>query len=279
MKKRIWTSAIVLAIGSFATAQAASAATTATYNANAAVTFNAGTGVTPPVDPTDPGTAVTPTNPDGSTPSTGTAGPLSIDFASSLSFGAQNISAQDATYYAHAQNVTGGSTATVPDYVQVTDTRGTFAGWTLTAQTSSQLHLASVNPSTNPDNAAPGDYLTGATLNFTGGYVAGTAKNGAPNNIASTGSLGTAAITIMSAKANTGVGTWMFGFGNGTSGSSNSVLSANNSAYQENGGSNLTNDAISTKSPITLKVPGNTPKKAAAYTTNIIWSLSDVPGN
>ena len=38
-------------------------------------------------------------------------------------------------------------------------------------------------------------------------------------------------------------------------------------------------DAVATQSPITLTVPGSTAKKASGYTTNLIWKLSDTPGN
>ncbi|MFC4652283.1 WxL domain-containing protein [Lactococcus nasutitermitis] len=256
-----------------------SADTAASYNSSANVTFAAGTASTTPVDPTDPSTPATPTNPDGTDPEPGTAGPLSIDFASSLSFGTQVISASDQTYYAHAQTLTDSTTG--PNYVQVTDTRGTLSGWSLSVNTDAQLHLATVDPTSTPETSdtTPGDYLTGATISFSGGYVAGTATTGTPTGTTGTYTVGADATTIMNAAANQGAGTWVYGLGAGVSGTTNDVLGANNAAYQENGGAPLANSDVSTASPITLSVPGTTAKKAAAYTTDLIWTLSDTPAN
>ena len=67
---------------------------------------------------------------------------LSLDFASSLSFGQQKISSTDEIYYAHGQKVLDGSgtvSGIVPNYAQVTDVRGTFAGWTLSVATDGQF--------------------------------------------------------------------------------------------------------------------------------------------
>ena len=95
------------------------------YSSSGYVSFEAGGTVTP-IDPLSPTDLITPTNPDGTTPATGTVGPLSIDFASSLSFGKQAISSLDAIYYAHAQYISGDKDGTTvdethPNYVQVTD--------------------------------------------------------------------------------------------------------------------------------------------------------------
>lgn len=229
------------------------------YTSNGYVNFQQGdnTGISP-VDPLAPTIPVGSTNPDGSTPNPGTGGALSIDFASSLSFGTQAISSNDATYYAHAQWISKDATgATVditrPDYVQVTDTRGTWTGWTLTVAEADQF------------KDAAGDYLTGAELGFSKGYTDGTtaATPGYVNN----GSfvVGTAATKILGAGANQGMGTWVYGLGA-------------NADYQENGGAHLGNDAVSTSSPITLKVIAGT-NKATAYTTTLNWSLTDAPGN
>ena len=97
-----------------------------TYDSNAVVNFVPNQDVTPPVDPINPDpenpvTPIDPTNPNG--PNPGTAGPLSIDYASSLHFGENKISTKNEVYYAKAQAFTGGSEG--PNYVQVTDNRGT----------------------------------------------------------------------------------------------------------------------------------------------------------
>ncbi|WP_238377958.1 WxL domain-containing protein, partial [Lactococcus lactis] len=215
------------------------------------------TGVNP-VDPLDPSVPVVPTNPDGTDPTPGTGGALSIDFASSLSFGTQKISSNDATYYAHAQWISKDKDGnavdfTRPNYVQVTDNRGTWDGWTLTVAEKEQFQDDS------------GDELKGAELSFSKGYVDGTTS--APPGYINTASftIGTAASKILGAAANQGMGTWFYALGG-------------NLDYQESGGAHLGNEEVSTTSPITLKVVAGT-NKATAYTTQLNWSLTNAPGN
>ncbi|GAX48037.1 WxL domain-containing protein [Pseudolactococcus reticulitermitis] len=211
-----------------------------------------------PVDPLAPTIPVGPTNPDGTTPLPGTGGALSIDFASSLSFGKQQISSNDATYYAHAQWISkdkdGNSVdITRPNYVQVSDTRGTWGGWTLTVAEADQFK-----------NAA-GDELAGAELAFDNGYTDGTTT--ATPGFVKTGNfvIGTAEVKLLGAGVNEGMGTWVYGLGG-------------NADYVENGGAHLGNDDVSTASPITLKVVAGT-NKATAYTTELQWKLTNTPGN
>ena len=123
-----------LIVGPIIASEADAASTGGDYTSNGYVNFAEGdnTGINP-VDPLDPSVPVGPTNPDGTDPTPGTGGALSIDFASSLSFGTQKISSKDATYFAHAQWISkdkDGSAVdmTRPNYVQVTDTRGTWDG-------------------------------------------------------------------------------------------------------------------------------------------------------
>ena len=117
----------VIALGS-ATVSAATAGTKAT---NGTVKFITDTDITNPVDPLDPEKPVTPVDPvDPEKPvDPGTAGPLSIDFASPLYFGEQQISTVDKVYTADAQPLSDSTTR--PNYVQVTDKRGGEQGWTL----------------------------------------------------------------------------------------------------------------------------------------------------
>lgn len=246
-------------IASVSTSTAKAATTGGDYTSNGYVNFAEGdnTNVTP-VDPLDPTTPVGPTNPDGSTPNPGTGGALSIDFASSLSFGTQSISSTNATYYAHAQWISKDKDGnpvdiTRPNYVQVTDTRGTWSGWTLTVAEASQFA-----------NSA-GESLTGAELTFSNGYANGTTS--ATPSFVKTGTsvISTSATKILGAGQNEGMGTWVYGLGG-------------NADYQENGGAHLSNTAVSTASPITLKVIAGT-NKSTAYSTQLNWSLTNAPGN
>lgn len=255
------TSVLVAALvaGPIFASTASALSTGGDYKSDGYIKFEEGDNSTTvtPVDPLAPVDPVVPKDPDGSDPEPGGTGALTIDFASSLSFGTQKISSVDATYYAHAQwlteikGVTGDFTR--PDYVQVTDTRGTWGGWTLTVAEEDQFKTAA------------GDVLTGAELKFTKGYTDGT-TTAVPSYVNATDFVvGTAAQKILGAGVNQGMGTWVYGLGG-------------NADYEENGGAHLGLDAISTKSPITLKVVAGT-NKAAVYRTNLKWSLTDAPGN
>ena len=112
------------------------------YHSHGVVEFRPNTDPTDPVDPEnpDPENPVVPTDPSnpGGEPEPGTQGPLSIDYASTFDFGVNKISNKDETYYARAQHYNDGHSDT-PDYVQVTDNRGTNSGWKLTVKESGQL--------------------------------------------------------------------------------------------------------------------------------------------
>lgn len=283
MNKRMLKSAAVLTLVAVATplATAVSAATVGPYSSTANVEFVKGTSPGT-VNPTDPTLPLNP-GPGPVNPPVGTNG-LSIDFASNLYFGQQQVTAK--TAFAHAQQSLDASNQpdgkTVPNFVQVTDVRGTFAGWNLSVNTDSTLHLTTVNPATTPEasDTTLGDYLTGATITFNGGYLASSnySTAGAPTGVASL-TLNNSPQNLMTAQSNQGVGTWIYGMGAGKSGQDASILAANNAAYQENGGASLAQTDVSTKSPITLNIPASTNAKAAAYTTNLIWTLSDTPTN
>ncbi|GAX48030.1 WxL domain-containing protein [Pseudolactococcus reticulitermitis] len=260
MNKRLVTSASVLTAGLILApifATTASATDVAAYTSGGYVSFEAGGTVTP-VDPLNPQDLITPTDPDGTDPDPGTAAPLSIDFASSLSFGKQAVSGINATYYAHAQYISKDKDGTDvdetrPNYVQVTDNRGTQAGWTLTVAEAAQF--------TSDDSDAA--ELDGAQLFFYKGRALGS-NSYTPKYVATNEQeISTSATKIMAAAIAQGMGTWAYRWGD-------------NSDYQENGGGHLAIDAISTKSPITLKVPGGA-AMAKVYKTELIWTLSDVP--
>ncbi|MFZ4355293.1 WxL domain-containing protein, partial [Enterococcus gallinarum] len=118
------------------------------YQTNGAIQFAPNTNPTNPVDPTNPDpdkpiTPVDPTDPTG--PKPGTAGPLSIDYASSLSFGEQTITSKNMTYYAETQKYkdNAGADQEGPNFVQVSDNRGTETGWTLKVKQNGQFKTES----------------------------------------------------------------------------------------------------------------------------------------
>ncbi|WP_242278973.1 WxL domain-containing protein, partial [Bacillus cereus group sp. BfR-BA-01313] len=120
-------------------AQGAFAEEVGSYNSKVNIEFAPSNEPNKPVDPENPGGD--PTGPNGPVVDDpnqeGTQGPLSIDFASTLKFGNQKITSQDATYYAEPQKFEDGSDR--PNYVQVTDNRGTESGWTLQVKQNAQL--------------------------------------------------------------------------------------------------------------------------------------------
>ena len=199
-----------------------------------------------PLDPADknPGKPTDPTQPGGKVPG-GTGGPLSIDFASSLIFGEAEISHEDATYYAKPQTFTqdDGTTVDRPNFIQVTDKRGTFEGWTLKVKQENQFAVKD----------DPTKELTGAQLSFTNGnLVSSTDAQYAPKFQKSFDLIpGQAQIAPVEAAADQGMGTWIYRFGD---------------------------DKDMAKS-IALSVPGKTPKMAKAYTTALTWSLESTPAN
>lgn len=218
---------------------------TKTLDSNAIVKFKANESTTGPVDPENPDPnkpvdPVDPTNPDGK-PNVGTTGPLSLDFASSLDFGENVISTKDETYFAAAQKLSDGQEK--PNYVQVTDNRGTEAGWTLSVKQNGQFV------------DSKGNELTGAKITFTNGAVNTASKSAKPSEVIPSFDLtvdGTGAVqNVVEAKAGEGAGTYVYKFGD---------------------------DATKAES-IKLEVPGATTKYADEYKTTLTWTLSDVPAN
>lgn len=165
---------------------------------NATITFTPPTDVTAPVDPTNPGEPFPgDVDEEGTVPDSEEAqGPLSLDFVTHIAFGNKNISTSEQTYEA----------LTSSPFVQVTDRRGTGAGWNITASAS--------NFTMDSENTLPG-----AEINFANGTTVSTANTPNPginNNIQLV--TGSSAVTVASASIkedgaplNTaeGLGTWV----------------------------------------------------------------------
>jgi hypothetical protein len=200
---------------------------------------------------------------------------LSIDFASSFSFGTQTIDALENDFKAFAQ-VTTDENATVsgyvPNFIQISDLTGTFVGWTLSVNEDSQFHLIGV---TTPEasNTNVGDYLTGATLSFSGGQLATNATdandntligtNYQPTLVTSSGVISTAQTILINAQMGQGMGIWLYVFGD-------------LSSYDTTGTTDASKQTA-TQSPIVLTVPGSTIKRSQTYVTNLIWTLAQTP--
>ena len=100
-----------------------------------------------PEDPKEPLDPDDPNNPDDEP--TGNDGPLSLDYVSSIDFGTQKVIINKEQTYE--------STSLKP-FIQITDNRGTGAGWKVTAAAS-------------PFNDGTKDTLSGAKITFNNGEV------------------------------------------------------------------------------------------------------------
>lgn len=222
----------------------AHADTTATYTSNGTVTFTQNTSPTNPVDPSNPTQPVTPVDPGGGTPQPPTAGPLSIDFASSFDFGSHPVGTSGIVYAA-AQKLSDGTTR--DNYVQVTDHRGTAAGWSLSVTENGQFADAA------------SDQLTGAQITLGKAVIQGGATSNPADVSNATTTLipGQASTTILGATSGHGEGTNLLNFGNvdGVTDEADAVLL----------------DLGSTANAST--------QKAQTYTTQLTWTLSDTPAN
>lgn len=190
-------------------------------------------------DPAKPVSPVDPTDPNG--PATGIGGSLSLDFASSFQFGQQAIYTKDKTYYAQAQEyvTAAGLKTSGPNYVQVTDIRGTGSGWRLAVKQTAQFQ------------SATGKVLKGAELSFQQGeMVSNLSADLAPTAISSFTLPLNSEVDVITAQAEKGMGTWLYRFGN---------------------------DEATGAKGISLRVPGKTVKYAQRYQTALTWTLKDVP--
>lgn len=199
-----------------------------------------------PVDPLDPEVEVDPENKPELPEEQGL---FSIDFISSFNFGSQIISAQDQTYYAQSQRLqnsdgTLNESEERPNYVQISDRRSATDrgnGWQLAVTQNRQF--------TGENNQE----LSGAQLQFANQQFASIQNSGLPTLqeeetvILTPGSKQ----VLISAQGDSGMGTWIYRFG----------------------------DRETASESVALMVPQGANPEATTYTTTLIWELSSVPGN
>src|SRR5690606_7882454 len=179
----------VLLLAPFALFSAAKAFAQSSFTSNASITFVPGEGTPPVLDPTDPTQPFEPGVEPGDTSDdpTNDAGPLTLDYVSSLDFGSHSIESE-ATIYE--------STVLRP-FIQVTDRRGIGDGWHVTAQLSA---FANETETTLP----------GAVLTLKNGSVISTTTGGEPTaNDPVALYAGGAAEIVVNAQENEGLGTWI----------------------------------------------------------------------
>ncbi|WP_066026315.1 WxL domain-containing protein [Enterococcus mundtii] len=223
-----------------------------------AVKFRSSKEPTLPVDPTNPEIPVDPMNPDGSRPEPGTGGALSIDFASSLDFGINKISNKDEYYAAQAQRYFNDPSLITPNFVQVTDNRGTLAGWTLKVKETHQFRA---------EESTQYKELTGATLFFLKPKLVSNSNSPQPTAYEVLGMIPNQESMITSAEIDKGAGTWITRWGDRSD-----LFEKKEIIEGEEVNTTFT-------SAIQLFVPGATPKDPVSYQTNLVWILSDLPTN
>ncbi|MGX7419394.1 WxL domain-containing protein [Carnobacterium gallinarum] len=212
----------------------ASAADSATSDAE--LEYTKKTGTTPPVHPIKP-EPVVPID-----PPTGNVGELTIDYISNIKFGKHQIANKDMVYQAKLTKVTtsDGVEEEVPNYVQVTDDRGSLAGWSLKVKQNDAFKSGAAT-------------LTNTTLTFKNGIAKSSNTSDVIYAPISTETVLTPSgdnQLIVDAKANQGMGTWRTRFGD--------------------------NNAEGVES-IELMVPWNSAKTEGTYKTSLTWELGNTP--
>lgn len=210
-----------------------------TYTTKSKIILKQDTSGETPVDPLNPGETIKPEKP-------GTQGPLSIDIATDFEFELGKVSTKDAIYKANPALLTSKADEEVerPHYVQITDKRGGQKGWTLSLTQDGQFQTADEKT------------LEGAQIkikNIETVSTPGTAANSpsfAPS-IVELDASGASTKPILGANKDEGGGTWIARFG----------------------------DLETMADSVELHIPGVSVQEADSYTTDLIWSISDIPAN
>lgn len=229
------------------------------------ITFEAG--LEPPVI-VDPEKPVDPVDP-GETPSTD--GYLRLDFVPKLDFGRNKVSDKDQAYEVNAQLFHSDTNAR-GNYVQVTDSRATGAGWTL--QVRQQTEFTSV------DNSE--DILKGAFLSFDKAWANSTMdQKYAPSFQQDVIELDKIGMTydVATAEKGKGYGTWTIEFG-ASEENTNGLASTLTPLVDESGSPVIDatyNKQVYKNNAITFFVPGSVEKKPVHYQTVLTWIIAELP--
>lgn len=210
---------------------------------------------TKPIDPTDP---TNPTPPTPKPPKPGTPGPLSIDYASDFGFGTQEITTETVTYLAKPQEYEEEGKET-PTYVQVTDKRGSNAGWSLNLKQDHQFK----------SEGTQNEYIEGAELHFLEGEAVTDGNGTKPStHEAKLDPITGAYSKIMTAEKTEGTGTWASMFGGAEGLEDTEVIGEDGEKVTEK-----------RDKGVTLTIPGASQTDATEYSTTLNWQLTNEPGN
>lgn len=192
---------------------------------------------TEPVDPEKPEKPIKPVHPP-------TKGPLSLNYVSDIQFGTHKRSNSTQVFYAQLDKIDyldASETQKRANFVELTDNRGSNAGWHLTVKQNGQLQ-----------NQA-GEQLEGAIISFkqiTPRSLDGVGKQptAIPTEPVSLSPNGITNSLILTAQKGTGMGSWSISFGKDEKEGIESIL---------------------------VTIPEKTPKKDGAYSTTLTWTLGD----
>ncbi|MGC6769776.1 WxL domain-containing protein [Enterococcus sp. LJL128] len=218
------------------------------------------------LDPENPGNIVDPG------PSPSTDGLLRIEFVPQLNFWNNKISSEDQTYAANAQ-LFHSDTGPRGNFVQVSDYRGTGAGWTLQLRQETQFKNETT---TNKE-------LTGAVISMDKSWVNSTfdLANGpaVSKDVIRIDNIGQT-YTLAEAKKGTGEGTWSLEFGasiENQSGQADTLSPRLDKDGNPISDADFGGQPIYENSAVTLFVPGKTKKDPVQYQTVLTWILSELP--
>jgi len=243
------TSALVLA-GTAVYAEESGEANTSTATTNGTLTVVKPDADDPavidPVTPVDPNDPDNPFTPDDNGGSTGTAGLITIDYAPNLDFGTLTLGVAQKKYAALQSGTNStGSSASVQNFVQVSDKSGNYAGWELSVKRSEFK---------NPTDTTK--TLAGVKLTFKNAVIRTGAETGSgvPSTVNGTGATGielpvNTKTTLVKANANEGLGTWVYALG----------------ATPQEGA-----EAVELDIPVSNYTAGS-------YASTLEWSITDAP--
>lgn len=192
---------------------------------------------TNPVDPKEPNKPIQPVHPP-------TNGPLSLNYVSDIQFGTHKRSDSKQVFYAlldQVEYLDGSGTNKRANFIELTDNRGSNAGWNLTVKQNGQLQ-----------NQA-GEFLEGAVISFqnvTPISLDGIGKQptAIPSGEISLNPTGADNSLILTAQKGTGIGSWSIAFGEDEEVGMESIL---------------------------VTIPEKAPKKDGKYSTTLTWTLGD----
>lgn len=213
-----------------------------------------------PEKPADPGT------------SPSTEGFLRIDFVPKLDFGRNRLSKNDHSYQARAQ-LFHDETGARGNFVQVTDSRATGAGWTLQVRQETSFKIGS-NESTQ---------LKGSYISLDKSWTNSTMdKKYAPSLVNDVIRIDKIQTTYDLAKADKGKGQGIWSVEFGASSENEHDLDSTLTPMVDKIGQpildpNFKNKQVYENNAVTFFVPGASNREAGKYQTVLTWILSELP--